>query len=224
MKLSGTASLSAPPQRVWDALNDPAVQARTIPGCEQLEAVGPDEYRLTVSAGVASIKGLYVGQVRLSDKDEPTSYVLHASGSGGPGTVSAECTVRLAPDGEGTALSYDADAVVGGVIAGVGQRVLAGVAKKMAGQFFAAVDSELQGVEAGQPQRPADFHDRPGEDWGRADDPSVAASQPYPGRGRRSWGERTIAVDVRPFLVGGVAGAAIALAGVLVGSRLGRRR
>lgn len=201
MKLSGTASLSAPPQRVWEALNDPAVLARTIPGCEQLSATGPDDYRITVSAGVASIKGVYQGTVRLSDKTEPTSYVLHASGSGGPGTVSAECVVRLAPDGDGTTLSYDADAVIGGVIAGVGQRVLAGVAKRMAGQFFGAVDDELTGAAA-----------------------PLQSIEAFDGAPRRSFGDRNIAVDVRPFLVGGVAGAAIALAGVLVGSRLGSRR
>lgn len=209
MKLSGTARLSASPERVWAALNDPVVLARTIPGCQQLTETGPDEYRMTVSAGVASIKGTYLGQVRLADKQEPTSYVLHASGSGGPGTVSAVCTVRMAADGDGTTLSYDADAVVGGVIAGVGQRVLSGVARKMAGQFFADVDAELQGRTTAT--APAHGHD-----------PPTAVLTTGPIRG-----DRTIPVDVRPFLVvgvAGVAGAVIALFGVLVGSILGRRR
>lgn len=212
MKLSGTASLSAPPARVWEALNDPGVLSRTIPGCKSLNEVGPDAYAMTVSAGVASIKGTYAGQVRLAEKNEPTSYVLHASGSGGPGTVSAECLVRLAADGDGTTLTYDADAVIGGVIAGVGQRVLAGVARKMAGQFFAAVDAELRGVvevSEEQPSWTVGFRDRAVLHSGVPD---------------RSWGDRNIHVDVRPFLVGGVAGAAIALLGVLVGSRLGRGR
>lgn len=208
MKLSGTAQLSAPPDRVWAALNDPDVLARTIPGCEQLAETGPDEYRLTVSAGVASIKGTYLGRVRISDRAEPTSYVLHASGSGGPGTVSAECLVRLATEGDGTVVSYEADAVIGGVIAGVGQRVLSGVAKKMAGQFFANVDRELQPATAGEPE---------------AADVAPLARQAVD-RGRSPWGDRNIPVDVRPFLVGGVAGAAIALVGVVVGSRLGRGR
>lgn len=210
MKLSGTAQLSAPPGRVWAALNDQDVLARTIPGCEQLAETGPDEYQMTVSAGVASIKGTYLGRVRISDRAEPTSYVLHASGSGGPGTVSADCTVRLAAEGDGTTVTYDADAVVGGVIAGVGQRVLSGVAKKMAGQFFANVDRALQPATAGagQPERGAEFGDH-------------AVLQ----RGNdRRWGDRNIPVDVRPFLVGGVAGAAIALFGVVVGSRLGGGR
>ncbi len=214
MKLSGTASLSAPPGRVWEALNDPAVLARTIPGCQELAATGPDAYTMTVSAGVASIKGTYLGQVRLAEKNEPTSYVLHASGSGGPGTVSAECLVTLAADGDGTALSYEADAVIGGVIAGVGQRVLAGVAKRMAGQFFTAVDAELRGVAA----KP-DVLQPP--DWTVGSQDSAVL---YEGRQQRPWGDRNIPVDVRPFMVGGVAGAAIALLGVVVGSRLGRRQ
>lgn len=204
MKLSGTAQLSAPPARVWVALNDPAVLARTIPGCQQLEETGPDAYKMTVTAGVASIKGTYLGQVRLADKNEPTSYVLHASGSGGPGTVSAECLVRLSPDGEGTALSYDADAVIGGVIAGVGQRVLAGVAKKMAGQFFNAVDAELRGVVPVPKPTPTVT--------------SPAGEQVTVHSGAAAGGP-----DSRSVLIGGVAGAAIALIGVWVGSRLGRR-
>ncbi len=206
MKLSGTAQLSAPPARVWEALNDPAVLARTIPGCQQLEETGPDAYKMTVTAGVASIKGTYLGQVRLADKHEPTSYVLHASGSGGPGTVSAECLVRLSPDGEGTTLSYDADAVIGGVIAGVGQRVLAGVAKKMAGQFFNAVDAELRGV-APLPKPAAALTSPAGEQVTVHSGATVAAPP-----------------DSRSVLIGGVAGAVIALVGVWVGSRLGRRR
>lgn len=218
MKLTGTAELSAPPARVWAALNDPGVLARTIPGCQQLEETGPDAYRLTVSAGVASIKGIYLGQVRLSDKDEPTSYVLHASGSGGPGTVSAECLVRLTAEGDGTTVSYDADAVIGGVIAGVGQRVLSGVARKMAGQFFANVDAELR------PPAPPAASEQPAGAYGRYADRDTQAT----GSLERPWGDRNIPVDVRPFLVGGVGGAVIALAGVLVGvvvgARLGRRR
>jgi len=207
MKLSGTASLSAPPQRVWEALNDPDVLVRTIPGCKSLNETGPDAYSMTVSAGVASIKGTYLGQVRLADKNEPTSYVLHASGSGGPGTVSAECLVRLDADGDGTTLAYDADAVIGGVIAGVGQRVLAGVAKKMAGQFFDAVDAELRGVvpvsEPGQP------------DW------TVGFDTPTVHNGASAG---VVALTDKSFLIGGAAGAAIALLGVLVGARLGRGR
>ncbi len=156
MKVSGTAVLCAPMDKVWVALQDPAVLVRTIPGCQQLEAVGQDEYRMTVSAGVASIKGTYLGNVRLTDHVEPTSFVLRASGQGGPGTVQADVQVTLADAGDGrTSLTYDADAVVGGTIGGVGQRVLAGVAKKTAGEFFNAVDDVLAGRAPALSAQPA---------------------------------------------------------------------
>jgi uncharacterized protein len=151
MKVSGTATLSAPPQRVYDALNDPAVLVRTIPGCQRLEAVGDDSYRMTIAAGVAAIKGLYQGEVSLSEKQPPDRFLLTAAGSGAPGTVSAKVLVSLVESGDGTTLTYDADAIVGGMIGGVGQRMLTGVAKKTAGEFFSAVDDVLNGRAAEVP-------------------------------------------------------------------------
>jgi carbon monoxide dehydrogenase subunit G len=145
MKVSGTATLGAAPARVWDALNDPAVLVRAIPGCQRLEAVGADSYQMTVAAGIASIKGVYQGEVRISDQEPPDRFVLTATGAGAPGTVSARVLVTLAGDGAGTAVGYDADAIVGGIVGGVGQRMLAGVAKKTAGDFFSAVDDVVSG-------------------------------------------------------------------------------
>ena len=144
MKVRGTATLQAPAERVWAALNDPAVLVQTIPGCEQLETVGPDKYRMTITAGVASIKGTYLGDVELADPQPPEAFTLKASGAGAPGTVSADVKVTLSDGGDGTTvLRYDADAVVGGTVGGVGQRVLVSVAKKTANEFFAAVNALL---------------------------------------------------------------------------------
>src|SRR5262249_41549706 len=113
---------------------------------------GPDTFKATVAAGVAAIKGTFDGDVRLSDQAPPNSFTMHASGAGTPGTVSAVVLVALAPaESGGTRLTYDADATIGGVIGGVGQRMLTGVAKKTAGEFFAAVDRELSGVPAPAP-------------------------------------------------------------------------
>src|SRR5215471_3558860 len=110
MKVSGDAVLHAPIERVWEALNDPAVLVRTIPGCERLEATGPDSYTMVVTAGVASIKGTYSGEVKLSDQQRPGSFVMSASGAGAPGTVSTDVQVRLSEVDGGTRLTYDADA------------------------------------------------------------------------------------------------------------------
>jgi hypothetical protein len=205
MKVNGSAVLHAPRERVWAALQDPAVLVRTIPGCQQLEQVGPDSYRATVMAGVASIKGTYSGDVRLSDQAEPDSFMLHASGAGAPGTVSADVRVTLAGADDGTTrLDYDADAVVGGAIGGVGQRMLAGVAKKTAGEFFSAVDDVLTGRAELAPSVPAAAE--------RAEAPAAAAPTVYTAPPRQR-----PAVPVGVVLAAVVVGALIALAGVLVG-------
>jgi hypothetical protein len=213
MKVSGTARLAAPVDRVWAALNDPAVLVRTIPGCEQLEQVAPDSYRMTVTAGVASIKGTYLGDVVLTEQQPPSSFLLRASGSGAPGTVSADVRVALETDGDpgSTLLRYDADAVVGGPVGGVGQRVLSGVAKKTAGEFFKAVDDVLAGrmPEAIPVAVPAAV---PGPEVGQA--PAVFRA-PAPA---------TAGLTGDRFVQGAVFGASVALLGALVGGFVARRR
>lgn len=218
MKVAGQASLHAPIERVFAALNDPAVLVRTIPGCQRLEATGPDAYAMTVSAGVASIKGSYAGTVQLAELQPPTSFVLRASGAGAPGTVSAEVAVRLSEQDGVTRLDYDADAVVGGMIGGVGQRMLAGVAKKLAGEFFAGVDEVLTGAEA-EPGPVGETRMPVGE---------TPTSMPAVYRGSAVPTRQVVARTSQPvsFILGAVFGAAAALAGVLVGVRVvrGERR
>ena len=219
MKIAGTAVLHAPADRVFAALNDPAVLVRTIPGCSALESNGPDSYRMTVTAGVAAIRGVYSGEVALHDQQPPGSFRLRASGAGAPGTVRADVLVRLedGPDGT-TALSYDADAVVGGMVGGVGQRMLVGVAKRTAGEFFRAVDGVLSGaVEA---------VDAPGSapvGAGAGGAGVVEASVPA-AAGAAMSPVGTVTVGSDGFVVGAVVGAAAALLGVLIGVAVARRR
>ena len=128
MKIIGNAQFDAGPDVVYAALNDPAVLVRCIPGCQRLEALGEDAYAMTVAAGVGSIKGVYDGKVRLTDQQHPGSFRMHAQGAGAAGTIGAEVQVTLdAVEGGGTSVTYDADATVGGMIGGVGQRMLVGV-------------------------------------------------------------------------------------------------
>jgi uncharacterized protein len=222
MKVSGSATLHAPVDKVYAALNDPAVLVRTIPGCERLERAGEDAYKLTVTAGVASVRGTYAGDVRIADQQPPNAFVLKASGAGAPGTVAADVQVRLEPGEDGTTvLSYDADAVVGGMIGGVGQRMLAGVAKRTAGDFFAAVDQVLTGAapaEAAAGAVPAEAAAAAGPPVppvpaGAAAGPQVFTAPPRPPAGPPG-GE---------LAVGVVLGAAAALLGVLVGGWVARR-
>lgn len=210
MKISGTASLQAPVERVWEAFNDPTVLARTLPGCQSLTELAPDSYRMTITAGVASIKGTYDGEVALRDKEEPSAFTLCAKGSGTPGTVTADVRVRLAPSATGgTDLSYDADAVVGGMIGGVGQRMLTGVSKKMAGQFFQAVDADLTGVSTPVPTAP--YASQPA--------PAVAAA-PRSALTPAPADNVVGSLDARSAILGG----ALALLGVAVGALIGRRK
>ena len=226
MKVSGHATLDASPEVVFDALNDPGVLVRTIPGCERLEQVGDDAYRMTVVAGVASIKGSYDGEVRLTDQDRPNGFTLKATGAGAPGTVDATVRVTLAEANDGTRLEYDADAVVGGMVGGVGQRMLAGVAKKTAGQFFTAVDDLLAGrVPAAAPAAGEGQPVPVGSAPALAGAPSATAGTQgavftAPGAAPRAAGADDLRVPFWVVLAGVGAGAFWALAGVVVGYRV----
>jgi carbon monoxide dehydrogenase subunit G len=136
MKIEGAHDIPAPRAQVWEAFLDPERLRRAIPGCERLEAVGPDEYRAVMKVGVAAVKGTFEGKVRLTDKKPPESYRMAVEGSGGPGFVRGETTVTLSEIPGGTRVAYSADVQVGGLIAGVGQRMLGGVSRMMAEQFF----------------------------------------------------------------------------------------
>lgn len=214
MKVSGSATVAAPRERVYAALRDPAVLARTIPGCQGLEAVGPDAYRLTISAGVAAIRGTYSGSVALSDPEPPSSFVLRAQGQGAPGTVDATVRVLLSEDGgTGTRVEYDADATVGGMVGGVGQRLLAGAARKTATEFFEAVARDLTA--------PAEPSSEP-EDAvpGLAPQTSMPARYRDPAPVSRTGEAWAVSAGV---VAGAVAGAVAALAGVALGAALARR-
>ncbi|MFF0769154.1 carbon monoxide dehydrogenase subunit G [Nonomuraea wenchangensis] len=148
MRVAGSAVIGVQKERLWAALQDPAVLVRTIPGCERLEETGPGAYRMTVNAGVASIKGVYQGEVVLTEPVPGEGFTLRARGQGAPGTVEATVQLRLSEaDGtggpDGTRVDYDAEAVIGGMIGGVGQRMLGSVAKRTAGEFFSAVEQHL---------------------------------------------------------------------------------
>jgi uncharacterized protein len=143
MKLEGSYEVKAPRDKVWSAFLDPETLRKAIPGCEKLEMIGPDEYKATMKIGVAAVKGTFEGKVRLSDKKPSDSYRLAAEGSGGPGFVRADTLISLADIDGGTRVSYTADVQVGGLIAGVGQRMLGGVSKMMADQFFTRMSEQL---------------------------------------------------------------------------------
>ena len=212
MKFTGANTLHAPVAQVWDALLDPAVLVRTIPGCERLEATGENAYAMTVTAGVASIKGTYAGSCLLTDLHQPDTLVMKLEGAGAPGTIGATVDVRFADGGDGTTtVSYDAHAVVGGMIGGVGQRMLTSVSRRMAGEFFGNVDSVLAG---GMPAGATE----PGLVTG------AGATAPSSGAVFTAPAAAPAAGSRQEFLTGVAVGAGLVVLGVVVGGILGRRR
>lgn len=212
MKFTGENVLAAPVQQAWDALLDPAVLVRTIPGCERLEATGDNAYAMTVTAGVASIKGTYAGSCLLTDLREHESLVMKLDGAGAPGTIGATVNVRFTPEGSSTRVSYDADAVVGGMIGGVGQRMLTSVSRRMAGEFFGNVDAAIAGgpVEAPTAAAPAV--------------PAGAGAAPAAGQVFTAPAKAPAAESRQEFLTGVAVGAGLVVLGVVVGGIFGRRR
>ena len=215
MKFTGENVLAAPVQQAWDALLDPAVLVRTIPGCERLEATGDNAYAMTVTAGVASIKGTYAGSCELRDLVEHESLVMKLDGAGAPGTIGATVNVRFTPEGSSTRISYDADAVVGGMIGGVGQRMLTSVSKRMAGEFFGNVDGVLAGTAPAVPGLATGASAPSSTSSGGA---PAAAGQVFTAPAPAAAGSR------QEFLTGVAVGAGLVVLGVVVGGIFGRRR
>jgi carbon monoxide dehydrogenase subunit G len=148
MELSGKHTFDAPQPLVWKVLTDPETLKRTLPGCQRFEPQEDGSYAVTLSIGIAAIKGTYVGTVHLLNVNPPDSYSLKLSAKGGVGFVDGQGDFVLKPDGsEKTLLTYTGQAQVGGKVAGLGQRVLHAGANLVIGQFFRAMDKEAKREE-----------------------------------------------------------------------------
>lgn len=145
MKIEGIYDVKADRGRVWAALLDPEMLTKTMPGCEKLEEVGPGRYKATLTVGIAAIQGTYEGRVELRDLDPPARYTMTVEGSGSPGFVRGDAVMELSDVEGGTRVSFTANVQMGGLIAGVGQRLIGGVAKMLADQFFSRMAEQIQG-------------------------------------------------------------------------------
>lgn len=140
MKIEGSYEFNAPREKVWQVLLDPQIMAQCLPGCESMMEVGPDQYEANVKVGIAAVKGSYKAKVKIAEKQAPRHYVLSGEGSGGPGFMQGDLVIDLEENGSGgTTIKYATDAKVGGLIAGVGQRMLGGIGKMLVDQFFKKV-------------------------------------------------------------------------------------
>jgi len=158
MNLKGSKTIAASRMKVWAALNDPEVLRASIPGCSELTGNAADGFEAVVTQKIGPVKATFRGAVSLSDIVEGQSYRISGEGKGGPaGFAKGGALVTLEDADVGTLLSYDVTAKVGGKLASLGARLIDGVAKKLADQFFenfqAAVEGPAQQPEpAGEPQ------------------------------------------------------------------------
>lgn len=148
MKIQGTYTFDAPRERVWRALLDPEVLARTLPGCERLERAGENDFRGVLNVNVGPVKGQFQGTLQLSALNPPESYHMKLDGKGAAGFMMGEGELRLADQDAVTTLTYDLDAQVGGRVAGVGQRLLESSARSITKQGLEGLARELAAMGA----------------------------------------------------------------------------
>ena len=144
MEITGEYRISASRVQVWEALNDPDVLRACIPGLENLDKKSDTEFAAVVTTRVGPVKVRFEGSVTLSDLDPPHGYQIVGEGQGGvAGFAKGTCQVSLGEEGEETLLRYRADAQVGGKLAQIGSRMISGVAKKTADDFFSAFAKQM---------------------------------------------------------------------------------
>jgi carbon monoxide dehydrogenase subunit G len=144
VKLAAQHRFDAPPARVFEALTNPAVLQRCIPGCEELIPEGGHVFRARVKIGVAGLKGTYAGRAELRDLNPPASFTLVVDGKGAPGFVRATAAIACTAAGDGTDVTCDADVQVGGLIAAVGSRLVEAASRQQMEVFFRQLAVEVQ--------------------------------------------------------------------------------
>jgi uncharacterized protein len=143
VKVAGTYTIAAPREQVWRFLIDPERLAHCIPGAGKLEQIGENEYAGEINVGLAAVKGLYNGKVKLEDLQPPTHYRIVVDGKGKQGFIKGSGTMDLEEQEGKTLIRYAGDAQIGGPLASVGQRMIDGAAKTMITQFFTAMEAEV---------------------------------------------------------------------------------
>ena len=161
MEIRGEQSLAHPREDVWAALIDPDVLGACVPGCKSFERITEDQYRASMQADIGPVSAGFAVEIRIADPDPPRSYRLEGSAKAAVGFGRGQADVRLEEDGQGgTKLNYVAKLQLGGKLAQVGSRLLSGITRKIAANFFERFAQVLDG------KRPAGAGARrPGESW-----------------------------------------------------------
>ena len=132
---------------VWDLCNNPRHLETAIPGFKKLEEREPGKYEAISKIGSAAVKGTYSGKFEVLDPEPPNRYRLIGEGSGTPGFIKGEGIIEFSQEGESTKVLYTGEVQVGGLIAGVGQRLISGIAKMMIKEFFRKMKKELKSLK-----------------------------------------------------------------------------
>ena len=144
MEMTGEQLIPAAQAEVWRGLNDPEMLKSCISGCESIERLSDTEYTVVTTAAIGPVKAKFRGKLLLAEINPPNSYTLHFDGQGGAaGFGKGSAQVSLAAEGTGTRLTYAVKAQVGGKLAQIGSRLIDGVAKKLADDFFSAFNQKL---------------------------------------------------------------------------------
>ena len=144
IELAGEETLACSQQVLWIALNNPDVLTRCIPGCSGMIETAPNSYNMTMELKVAAVGGAFEGAIALTDIVEPDRCRITISGEGTLGQGTGEASFRITPKGaDDSILAFEGSAEVGGLVVGVGQRVLGSVAKQLVKRFFKALRLDL---------------------------------------------------------------------------------
>ncbi|MEH7253600.1 carbon monoxide dehydrogenase subunit G [Neobacillus niacini] len=143
MEVQGQVIVKSSKEKVWMALNDPSVLQKATPGCKQMEEIEPDSFKADISIGIASVRGDYQAEIKIMDKAAPDRYRILMNANSPAGFIEGDAIVEMVSDEKGTAINYIGTANVGGTIAGVGQRILSGIAKMIVKDFFKKIAKEV---------------------------------------------------------------------------------
>ena len=155
MHIEGSYTFHAPREAVWDAIMDPEVMGKALPGGEKLERISETDYVGVMDVRVGPVQGKFQGKIELLEANRPESCTMKVDGRGTPGFLSGTGSWSLAADGTGTVMTYSGEVEVGGKIANVGQRLLESSAKSITRQGLESLDAQIQARLAPPPVEPA---------------------------------------------------------------------
>ena len=194
MDMQGSRQLAVTREQAWDALNDPEILKRCITGCEKFELTAENTYAIVVAVRIGPVSARFNGKVTLADIVVPESYALRFDAQGGAaGFGKGESQVLLVPNEQGVELRYTVKSTVGGKLAQIGQRLIDGVAKSLAEEFFSRFEAELvkRFAPPVAPAAPAEEPQEAAHSAGGAAAPVAASpaqpTAPAPATGTSSW-------------------------------------